>query len=322
MHKILTVILVLAISAIVFAQQSYQDAVYLKNGSIIRGKIIELIPNTQLKIEIADRIALVYQFSEVVKYYKRTYPGTIKKLTDDSVKAPKRSHSFNLSGLKKGNMGIVELGYARGYGTGYLNFYKINIVAAHRITPCFSIGIGTGLRYFSPSTIIVGSPHPYSPQYSSFVYDSLSQLSSSIVIPFWADVRVNILSDHEFIPYFSLGIGYSLVATRKKKLFPTWNYPPAYDFAFYAAEQTGLFQGGFSLNPCLGVRCKISGKCMVNVSVGYELHRLTVLNRKEYSIWYPTGHGDLHGGFSRYLDNLSIVNSSRLSINSGVCCLF
>lgn len=52
------------------AQKMEQDVVYLKNGSIIRGQIIEHKKEGQIKIEILGGSVLVYQSSEVVRMEK------------------------------------------------------------------------------------------------------------------------------------------------------------------------------------------------------------------------------------------------------------
>ena len=44
-----------------------QDVLYLKNGSIIRGKIIEMLPDKTVKIRTADGSLFVYQMTEVEK---------------------------------------------------------------------------------------------------------------------------------------------------------------------------------------------------------------------------------------------------------------
>lgn len=50
--------------------QQYIDVVYLKNGSIIKGMIIEQIPNTSLKIQTKDESVFVYKMDEVQKMTK------------------------------------------------------------------------------------------------------------------------------------------------------------------------------------------------------------------------------------------------------------
>ena len=52
--------------------QDIQEVVYLKNGSIIRGLIIEQIPNESLKIQTRDGNVFAYKMSEVQKITKET----------------------------------------------------------------------------------------------------------------------------------------------------------------------------------------------------------------------------------------------------------
>jgi TM2 domain-containing membrane protein YozV len=52
------------------AQNDYQDVVYLKDGSIIRGMIIEQIPYKTLKIETVDGSVFVCAFDDIEKITK------------------------------------------------------------------------------------------------------------------------------------------------------------------------------------------------------------------------------------------------------------
>jgi len=67
MKKHLALVLLVFISVIAFGQSNYQDVVYLKNGSIIRGIVIEQIPNKSIKIETSDKSVFVYQMDEIEK---------------------------------------------------------------------------------------------------------------------------------------------------------------------------------------------------------------------------------------------------------------
>lgn len=49
---------------------TYKDVVYLKNGSMVKGIIIEQIPNVSLKIETNDGSVFVYKMEEVEKMAK------------------------------------------------------------------------------------------------------------------------------------------------------------------------------------------------------------------------------------------------------------
>jgi TM2 domain-containing membrane protein YozV len=63
--------LITAISFRVSAQNgNLEDVVYLKNGSIIRGTIIEQIPNESLNVKTKDGSVFVYKMTEVSKITK------------------------------------------------------------------------------------------------------------------------------------------------------------------------------------------------------------------------------------------------------------
>ena len=53
-----------------FAQTYLQDVVYLKNGSIIRGDIIEMVPGETVKIMTADGNVFVHAFADVERFSK------------------------------------------------------------------------------------------------------------------------------------------------------------------------------------------------------------------------------------------------------------
>jgi TM2 domain-containing membrane protein YozV len=55
--------------------QNYEEVVYLKNGSIIRGTIIEQIPNQSIKIQTRDGNVFVYNMAEVEKLTKEPVNG-------------------------------------------------------------------------------------------------------------------------------------------------------------------------------------------------------------------------------------------------------
>ncbi len=48
----------------------YIDVIYTKNGSIIKGIIIEQIPNVQAKIQTKDGSVFVYKYEEIEKFTK------------------------------------------------------------------------------------------------------------------------------------------------------------------------------------------------------------------------------------------------------------
>ena len=55
----------IVLSGIIFSQ-AYEDVIYLKDGSIIRGMVIEYAPDRHIKVQ-SGRNVLVYQLDEIDK---------------------------------------------------------------------------------------------------------------------------------------------------------------------------------------------------------------------------------------------------------------
>ena len=77
--------LFLFFDSIIFAQKD-NDVVYLKDGSIIRGMIIEQSPNEYIKIKSGENV-FVYEINEIEKMIKESIPDAkieIKDLMGDN----------------------------------------------------------------------------------------------------------------------------------------------------------------------------------------------------------------------------------------------
>jgi len=68
-QRLFTILVLLVLHSSAHAQATV-DVVYLKNGSVIRGMIIEQVPNESLKIQTRDGSVFVYAISEVEKITK------------------------------------------------------------------------------------------------------------------------------------------------------------------------------------------------------------------------------------------------------------
>ncbi len=77
--KSVYVLLILLLFCVtVFAE--YIDVVHLKNGSIIKGVIIEQIPGESIKIETKGGSIFVYKFTEIQKLSKEKVKAEVKKV--------------------------------------------------------------------------------------------------------------------------------------------------------------------------------------------------------------------------------------------------
>lgn len=133
MRKYIVLMFFALFSNFLFGQNNYLDVVYLKNGNIIRGIIIEQVPNSLIKIQTLDKSVFVFQMAEIEKITKEM----------NEVKIEKKAIKY---GLQPGYKGVFEIGHQLSGGLD--DRIKLNIINGYQLNPYFSIGIGTGVRLY------------------------------------------------------------------------------------------------------------------------------------------------------------------------------
>lgn len=118
MKRIFILALVALISfAMPAAAQQYQEVVYLKNGSVIKGTVIEQIPGQSVKVQTQDGSIFVYKMSEVDKIVKedlqqsQTKPATTIREKSPRPQKVKVQHNYqkNIFGIRAG-MNLAKRG--------------------------------------------------------------------------------------------------------------------------------------------------------------------------------------------------------------------
>ena len=117
-----------------FAQEM-RDVVYLKDGSVVKGIIVEQIPNKSIKLQTGDGSLFVYSMDAVEKM--------TKELREAS---PRR---FAGKGLTAGYKGYVDFGYTLGAGSYALDRCAVSIVNGVQFNPYLYAGVGVGLIYYT-----------------------------------------------------------------------------------------------------------------------------------------------------------------------------
>ena len=69
MKKLSILAMILTIMSLPLAAQKKKDALYLRNGSVIYGKLLEISDN-QYKIQSSDGSLFIYPISDVEKFIK------------------------------------------------------------------------------------------------------------------------------------------------------------------------------------------------------------------------------------------------------------
>ena len=135
MKKLVTLSIVLCMAYIsALAQGKYEDVVYLKNGSIIHGMIVEHVPNKSLSIKSGTNL-FVYNLDEVAKY------------TREEVKGEDGNGGYGFK--PKGYVGTFELGLADYPGGGNLPMAAFMLVNSYQFNPYVALGLGLGAEVSS-----------------------------------------------------------------------------------------------------------------------------------------------------------------------------
>lgn len=164
MKKYLTLILFVCVTAISFAQNNYQDVVYLKNGSVIRGIIVEQVPNKSIKIETSDKSIFVYQMDD------------IEKLTKEQMQVG-NDKSFDNLGFKSNDKDIIKPKYKYGFGISGATLFPMATFGDF-----YDSGSGFAAKVFLNSAKKKGgSAFGISIGMAKFKTDEFSSLSSSVM---------------------------------------------------------------------------------------------------------------------------------------------
>lgn len=120
-----------------FAQRDKRDVVYLKNGSVIRGQIINRLPTGQVQIKRGDNSYQVYESSQF-----------------DSIGKVNRIHTryFNLTeaGILAGNS-----------NNKYASQFSLMNISGWQFKNHFSLGAGAGVEFFSETYLPVVADFRY-----------------------------------------------------------------------------------------------------------------------------------------------------------------
>ncbi len=168
---IVTILMFLSIS--LSAQDGWQDVVYLKNGSKIKGMITEFVPNVSYSITTSDGSIFVCNIGDILKITKEqtsTAPASTVPIKSDTFPAAPAALEYpGGDEFIKGYRGIVELGYGLKSGKYGLDVTNFNFVNGYQLSKQMFVGVGTGIKYFNESEMTL------IPLYADFKYSFLNQ---------------------------------------------------------------------------------------------------------------------------------------------------
>ena len=76
---------VMLISTMSAFSQIFRESVYLKNGSVIKGDVVELLPDSLVKIEVADGSVYAFDYKEIERIIRDSKDAVASKNVDTQI---------------------------------------------------------------------------------------------------------------------------------------------------------------------------------------------------------------------------------------------
>jgi hypothetical protein len=235
--KLISTIALLFFGIVAFAQNNMEDVIYLKNGSIYRGLIIEQIPNESFKIKIAGGSVMAVSVSEIQKITKEETP----KSNNDSESFRDREYGWGY-GYRYHNrdtsrtpLYLKNRGFFRSVefrpginniGIRFVRGFKFNRFAH------FGLGLGFDGVYFGNGI-----------SWGKGVYDN-TNVNNGLYIPLYFQLSGDMLKAR-VTPYYLLEAGYAFHPAnpfaRKNPVSKSWGGPIAtagFGVKFYSKRKS------------------------------------------------------------------------------------
>lgn len=237
---LLSLALLLGLQLSLHAQNAVEDVVYLKNGGILRGSVLEQVPGETLKIETIGRNVFVVQMADVARIAKEP---VVPVATSASEPAPAREAPAKdpvlpdtdkkLSIIVEGNVGVVASGGDDGLRNGSVVAFGLQAAVDYRLSPSIHVGLGGGA----------------------------DQLGGSWFFPVFADFRY-FITQRPTAPYFSLGAGFAMGETYEVK--------NQYGTTLSSYRNSG----GLYASPTFGIRWNATPKAGLIIGIGPRLQMM------------------------------------------------
>lgn len=136
MKKVFLIAAMLVASVSAFSQV-FREVVYLKNGSVVKGDIVEFQPDKLIKMETADGSLFVFEYNDIEKITREREACDYHPVYDE----PRAAGYDNASFLSRGYRGFVSVESLLG------DFIGCGITTTHgkQVNEKFFVGGGVGM---------------------------------------------------------------------------------------------------------------------------------------------------------------------------------
>jgi hypothetical protein len=257
-----------------FAQSNTDDVIYLKNGGVTRGVILEIIPEKTVKIQTNSGNVFVYNLSEIEKIVKeKAISKTENNDKPEIIYVPYKSDTMPKMEFKKeGYSTIIKLGPGNSGST-------INIINGYQFNPYVFLGMGVGLDMYynmlSNDDLITYNNAPNS-------------RLSDYFLPTYIDVRYYVRGASRTTFYVYLDLGYSTYLGGKANDNPDYTSTNSYTYNsnIYNNGTYNNFKptsGGTFICPGVGFKVFLTKKFAMVSDLGVKIQNFEALEYSSYS---------------------------------------
>jgi hypothetical protein len=154
-----------------------QDVIYLNNGTFLRGRIIEQVPEQFLRIIVAEKDTLLIAANEIKLMKKERTPGSPNPNYEDGIKV------WGFTNITEFTVGLGQTegkDRFKDLSTGETTF-QLSTINGYTLSPYITLGLGTGFEFWTNRSFV----------------------------PFFFDLRTNLFRK-ENTPFAYVDAGYSL----------------------------------------------------------------------------------------------------------------
>lgn len=146
-RKIILAFAFVAVATLSYGQ-SLQDVVYLKNGSVIRGIIVEQVPNQSLKIQTKDKNIFVFNFTDIEKITKEGEEKKHRNVPETESTDPNLNNGLKAGVYIEPTIIVAPVITKSDNDKKYVLTHA-QITANCQLNPFIALGIGAGVRSYS-----------------------------------------------------------------------------------------------------------------------------------------------------------------------------
>ena len=249
-----------------FNQTITEDVIYMNNGSIYRGKIIDSTQVSTIKIESYDHNVYVITLNDIKKLSKETIDIN-QRYINSAGKTPKEKLP-ELNYFKKRIRFNTSINYGANYNGDFnqVNILSLNVEALYNINRGVGLGIQTGFTAIYNDTrallLPISSNSSYRPDKLS-KDDIGNRFEGRMSIPVCL-IYDQMLFEGKISTIFHLSMGYDLNLTK-----PVNNLKESNNLYYYWYDKNDFYwRNGIIINPEIRFVTRLYKKCVIIPALG------------------------------------------------------